>query len=215
MAVSDQLTFMVVTYNKDFDMLDRLVGSIVEHFSTTYPLLVILNDSAEYLEELDSILKKYPLTYSIRHDFEELHRPIEPDCHFGTRGTDDGWIVQQMLTLLAARAVETTYYLHLCSKDMFVDKFELEDIVVQGKTRVLQETFNHTQKWMFETFYQNSCKLFDLDPAQHRNQYIRCETPMLVKTQRVREMLDSVESMGYHIIDVIGIDEERKQCQKS
>lgn len=202
--MNDQLTFLVVTFNKDFDMLHNLLSSIVTYFSNNYRLLVVLNDDKKHYDELKSILDQYPLSYRIDHDYEEVTRPVKENSYFGVRDTN-GWATQQMLTLLAARRIDTPYYLHLCSKDEFLGPFELSDIINNDKTKAQVEVLEDIGfRDQFEVYYENACKIFNISPDANRNQLIRSITPQVNNTSSIRQFLDELEQQDIDIADMIG-----------
>jgi len=207
--INSQLSFLLVTYHKDFDMLDGLLTSIVKNFSNQYRLLVILNDDKQHIFELQAILDQYPLVYEIKCNIQEvIHKKITHE-YFGIRNTDSGWVTQQMLTLLASKIIETPYYLHICSKDRFIKPFSLSDIISNGKVRVLQEDWEFIEDSILQTFrrfYKNSCNFFKLDSNTNKDKIIKSITPVVNNTASIKKMLDEISNMGYEIADLIGID---------
>ena len=209
MEVNSQLSFLLVTYHKDFDMLDGLLSSIVKNFSNQYRLLVILNDDEQHIFELRAILDQYPLIYKIKSNIQEVIHKKTTHEYFGIRNTNSGWVTQQMLTLLASKIIETPYYLHICSKDRFIRAFKLSDIISNGKVRVQQEDWGFIDdniSQAFERFYKNSCNFFKLDFDTNKDKIIKSITPVVNNTANIKKMLDEISNMGYEIADLIGID---------
>ena len=216
MAVNNQLTLLLVTYHDDFDMLDGLFTSIVNHSLNEYKLLIVLNDSTDYLNELKSIINEFQIDYEIVEKFSELeHTPVF-HSNFGVRQTDIGWITQQMITLLAAKIIKTPYYLHVCSKDIFAKSFKLSDIISTNKVKVQQEEWYFIRPDvdnLFNNYFKNVCKLFKLDQSLARDKMIKCMTPVVNNTEYINRMLDDIRAMGLELADIIGIDKSSSNTQ--
>lgn len=207
MAVSNLLSFFVVTYSKDFDMLDLLLASIAKHFDQQYKTLIILNDDIDHMAELESIVAKHGIPNKIVHDYPQPQPNDQIHEYFGIRRTDDGWSTQQMLTLRAATYIDTDYYLHLCSKDVFLAPFNTANIFHQGKIKVCREDWYDIQPdvtSVFIEYFENSCRLFGIDCEYAKNKMIKCVTPVLNQTSSIRELLNHLNTMNIELEDVIG-----------
>jgi hypothetical protein len=218
MAVTDQLSFLTVTYERDFDLLERLLQSIKLFFDTTYKHYIVLNDSIDHLAELEEIVGKFPMQTKIilREKFQDFQLPLVENCQFGYRFTapDNGWLTQTMLTMLSAEEIETPFYLHLCSKDIFKSAFDISSIINDGKTVVWNENFDHgVNTNQFIEFAVNACNFFNLDFNQYKHLLIRPATPVVVNTQQMKNMLIDLKSQNVSVIDLIGLNESWRPSQ--
>jgi hypothetical protein len=206
--VSNQLSLFTTTYERDFDLLERLLISIEKYLQTEYQHYIILNDDIAAMSELTSILDKFSNNFIVIHhdEFKEMHVPKVENCKFGTRTHHEGWFRQIILTLLVATKITTPYYLHLCSKDSFSNKFNIDNLIQGDKFLAQREQF--TQQCPvdinFNEYFINAYKLFDLDPEDYRKKTIRPSTPAILKTQQVNDLLVYLTNNNLHIIDVIG-----------
>lgn len=206
--MNETLSLFTTTYERDFDLLERLLTSIEQHLQTEYRHYIILNDDISFMPELTSILDKFPNNFIVIHheEFNELHVPEVENCKFGSRTHHEGWFRQIILTLLAATKITTPYYLHLCSKDSFVDKFIIDNLIQENKFLAQRENFTYhsTVDKEFDEYFINAYKLFNIDPEQYRGKTIRPSTPAILKTQQVNDMLSYLNNIDLHLIDVIG-----------
>jgi hypothetical protein len=209
---TNKLSFLTVTYERDFDLLERLLKSIVKHCGTEYIHYIILNDDIIHLPELTSILAKFPNNFIVKHylEFPEMHMPLVENCNFGDR-CESGWSKQIMLTLIASAIVESQYFLHLCSKDVVFNPIDVNKIIRDDKMVAIREYDNIDKAHfaeLFDEFFVNAYKLFELDPEQYRKLAIRPVTPAIIKTKQIQDMLHYLNERNLYIIDIIGINAE-------
>lgn len=210
MEIKKNISLFTTTYYNDFDLLDRLLESIVKYVGTNYRHYIVLNDDISHLTELNNILSKYPCETKVIHwaEFEEFSKPVVENCKFGPR-TLEGWVTQIMITLLAAEKIETEYYLHLCSKDYFTDLVNIENMINNHKTLVPLEIFIPSDvSEQFYEFFENACKIFDMDPDEVKSNLIAPQTPVMNNTILIKQLLQCMNQIGHNIIDVIGVNEE-------
>lgn len=199
---------MTVTYERDFDLLERLLVSIEHHLQTEYQHYIILNDDVSFMPELNNILARFSNKFVVIHyeEFKEMHVPEIVNCRFGARTHHGGWFRQIILTLLAATKITTPYYLHLCSKDSFVDRFNINDVIQGNKFLANIENFKYSEPHdaEFNNYFLNAYKLFGLDPEQYRQTTIGPRTPAILNTQQVQDMITDLTENNLHLIDLIG-----------
>jgi hypothetical protein len=206
--MNEKLSLFTTTYERDFDLLERLLISIEKYHHTEYKHYIILNDDIKFMPELISILDKFSNKFIVIHyeEFQEMHVPEVENCKFGNRTHHGGWFRQIVLTLLAATKITTPYYLHLCSKDQFINKFNIDNLIQENKFLAQKEEFSQQcpVDIDFNVYFANAYKLFDLDPEQYREKTIRPSTPAILNTQQVNDMLTYLNNNSLHLIDVIG-----------
>lgn len=206
MTINKQLSFLTVTYEHDFDALERLLVSTEKYFQNEYMHYIILNDDISHLPELNSILAKFSNKFVVVHrdEFPELFVPVVENCKFGTR-SNTGWYDQIFLTMLSSKIIETTYYLHLCSKDQFFRAFDIHNIIRGDKFLAQREYHDHgDHKEQFIQFAINACTLFDLNFEQCKEYMIMPITPGILKTQHIKDILTYLADNNLYLIDVIG-----------
>ena len=199
---------MTVTYERDFDLLERLLVSIEKFHQTEYQHYIILNDDIAFMPELNSILAKFSNKFIVIHyeEFKEMQAPEVENCKFGKRTHHGGWFRQIILTLLAATKIATPYYLHICSKDRFIGKFNIDNLIQGDKflAQLENTTYHSSCNAEFDEYFINAYKLFDLDPKQYKEKTIRPSTPAIIKTQQVHDMILDLTNSNLHLIDIIG-----------
>lgn len=211
MEINNQLSFLTVTYERDFDLLERLLNSIKLHVGTTYKHYIVLNDSIDHLAELEEIIRKFPMQIEIilRDQFQDFQLPLLENSPFGHRftQTDEGWATQIMLTMLSAIEIKTPFYLHLCSKDVFGGPFDINNVIKDGKTVVWNENFNHGGNTnQFIDYAINACKFLNLNFEQNKQFFIRPSTPGALNTQQMKNILDYLKEQNISVVDLIGFN---------
>ena len=211
--MNNTLSLFTTTYERDFDLLERLLNSILKHCGTEYTHYIILNDDIIHLSELTSILAKFPNNFIVKHylEFLEMHAPLVENSNFGDRWCD-GWTRQIMLTLIAATVIKSTFYLHLCSKDLVVGSLNINKFIQHNKF-VANQSYINTEEFIeielfefFNEFFVNAYKLFELDPEKYRNSTISPITPAIIKTEHIQDMLQYLSDRNLYIIDIIGMN---------
>ncbi len=175
-----ELTICIVTYEKDFDLLDRLISSLCLYWETSnLTILIILNDNKETEIELENILNKYLYT-------DIKIETIWANNIFDLKQYD--WFSQQTIKLLIADYIRTSWFMILDSKNYF--KFSKEKIKIS-------DFFSNEGKaygsWGLSTFYfkdayESAYKLWNLDPPIKENT-LNEFTPILLKTDMMKELI--------------------------
>jgi hypothetical protein len=193
-------------------MLPGLFDSIAKNFKYIFKIYIVLNDDEKYLRELQDIIFSYDLECQIIVGLPELiHKNHLHPC-YGYRHTDNGWVTQQIATLISSRLIDTTYFVHICSKDRFVREFGYTKIIVNNKCRVLRED------WMFvddpvkiKTFEQwgrNACVFWQIDFDLAKDKMIKNLTPIVNNTKLMQMMVNEIYDQGHDLADLIGFNHD-------
>jgi hypothetical protein len=218
MTTNNQLSFLTVTYERDFDLLDRLLASIEDYLKTEYLHYIVLNDDPKHLPELEKILEKYPMQFEVvlREQFADFSLPLVEDCYYGYRHTNptDGWSTQIMITVLVSSLIKTPYYLHLCSKDVIIEPLDTGKLILNKKTMAFRENFNHGANTdQFIEFAVNACKFFNLNFEECKQSFIRPATPAVINTQYMKNVLEHLAKKNTSVVDLIGLNQNWKPSQ--
>jgi len=211
--MNETLSLFTTTYERDFDLLERLLTSIEKHLQTEYTHYIVLNDDSKHLLELEKILEKFPMKFRVvlREQFADFSLPLVENCYYGYRhvNPDDGWSSQIMITLLVANIIKTPYYLHLCSKDVINDTLDIKKIILNGKNVALRENFDHGENTdRFIEFAINACKFFNLNFEDCRHSFIRPATPAVINTQHMKNLLEYLDKRNISVVDLIGLNKD-------
>jgi|688.fasta_scaffold10239_9 hypothetical protein len=207
---NSQVTGLTVTCKQDFYLIPRLLESIEKYSVTKFYHYIILNDDINYLERLQKIVSYYPLV-KIYH-WEEIPRMVAPlriDNRFGPRHNYDGWVSQIMLTLACANLIPTDYYLHLCSKDYFIESYDILAMIKDNRAMSRFDKFKNNVpdfdddvSYLF--YWINAYKFFDLNPWDYIDRTLRPETPAILITKLVNDMLEYLDKTDVSILDLVG-----------
>lgn len=220
--MNESLSLFTTTYERDFDLLARLLTSIEEHLGTEYLHYIVLNDDPKHLPELEKILEKYPMQFEVilREQFADFSLPLVENSPYGYRFTSpsDGWSTQIMITVLVSSLIKTPYYLHLCSKDVINKSLDIDKIILNKKTIAFRENFDHgVNTDQFIEFAVNACKFFNLNFEECKQSFIRPATPAVVNTQYMKNVLAYIAEQNTSVVDLIGLNQDLtrvwKPCQ--
>jgi len=221
MYSKNKISIVVVTYHNDFILLNRLLRSIQQHWKITdiEEIVIILNDPTKYLEQLNKIVKK-SLKKQFSYKIETIHS-IAPDLvpHYN-------WNSQQTLKCLSCDLVNTDWYIIHDSKDYYIDNVEMSDIFDEnGKATVHLDHTRHPSDsrippvpgstWPpgpFSMALENSFKIFDIDPSDHKAIHFPTTTPFIVKTQIMRNMVEDTKRMTKHFFNFLFAMQLDGQC---
>jgi hypothetical protein len=218
MEMNERLSLFTTTYERDFDLLDRLLSSIEEYLGTEYLHYIVLNDDTKHLPELEKILQKYPMQFEVilRDQFADFSLPLLDNCYYGYRhiGPADGWSSQIMITVLVSSLIKTPYYLHLCSKDIIIEPLDIDKLILNNKIMAFKENFDHgVNTDQFIEFAVNACRFFNLTFEECRQSFIKPATPAVVNTQYMKNVLAYIAERNTSVVDLIGLNQPWKPCQ--
>lgn len=182
--IPSEITIGIVTYEKDFDLLDRLLLSIINNWDLQQiEILIVLNDIKEKEEELKKIVEKYN---------EIKTRIIYASDIINFEKYD--WYSQQVLKLFIPKYIRTPWYLLLDSKNYFKSlnkKIKISDFFNQnGKAYGTWGTTDDV--FFFKNSYKLAYKLWNLDPptaGQALNEF----TPLFFYTKLMEELIEELE----------------------
>lgn len=118
----DVIEILIITYHKEFDMLNNLLSSMDVYLQDRdVRVRIILQGEGE--QELLKLLNKFNLNFKLENQNKYLK--IE-DC-------SNGWQIQQFLKLSAARYSDKKYTLVLDCKHIFLKNFSVKEFFSEGK----------------------------------------------------------------------------------
>jgi hypothetical protein len=181
------ISFLTVTFEPDFLVLERQLKSFDQYMSPGYTYNIILQDDISKLPILKNIVSKYKkFSYNVIH-FSELG--------LDEQVLDSGWHNQQLLKLIAAKIIDTKYYVSFDSKNYVTRPWDpLVDIMEDGyasNTRAAS-----TGDGEFEKYYVNAYTMVGLDPEKYRDQTTTSGTPYVMETTVVLSLLDYLKEQG-------------------
>lgn len=184
--VPTNLTLCVVTYEKDFDLLERLIRSVYLFWDTQHiKFLIILNDDRETEEELINITKKYSIL-GIKIEVIWAGNIIKIEQY--------NWHTQQLMKILIAKYVKTSWFMLLDSKNYFEPN---------NKKHKISDFFSPTGKaygtwgtnpdfFFFKNQYEIAYKLWNLELSE--NERVLNEfTPLFLYTKIMAELVIELE----------------------
>lgn len=174
------ISLLTVTFARDFELLKRQLKSFDLFLDQKYPHVIILNDDSEWPGS--------------------VHKSQVPGFRQSQWG---GWIDQQTLKLLAANVITTDYYMVFDSKNYLHDTFspnKLPNVAVHENTGKWEGQFNHYLKCSYEVFGLN-CK-------DYSNEIMCANTPFVMNTQVVKDMIEYLETNNIDLIDLLGQGKE-------
>lgn len=202
MSRPDKITIVIVTFNKDFFLLVKLINSIYKNWSRKQldSIKIILNDSIRYKDEFDKIvssLRNNKFTIDVFYMYE-----LEP------RITYFDWHSQQMAKCLISKYIKTDWYLIHDCKDYYISSVSIEDCfdefgkatmpIDQARYNSVEAVPYPTSHWGFGPFnlaYQHCCGLWGLDSRDHKQKHLPFLTPFFVKTENMSDMIDQIKDM--------------------
>ena len=194
----NRISFLTVVYNKDFDQLDQQLCTAEEFLLSPHTFYIILCDELQYIDELQSIVNKYPA-----HPCKIIHY-LDLNGFTAPTTRTNGWSLQQALKLLVATHIETEYYAVLDAKNKFIELFD-EDIFFKGEqARYTLDNFTSSTEW-FQIMWKNSFALFGLNSADYVDQKILATPPYLMNTNIVCAMLEYFDTNAISITDNVGV----------
>lgn len=202
MSRPDKITIAIVTFNKDFHLLVKLINSIYRNWSRKQidSIKIILNDPVIFKGEFDKIvssLRNNKFTIDVFYMYE-----LEP------RTPCFDWHSQQMAKCLISKYITTDWYLIHDCKDYYISPVSIEDCFDEFGKAVMpinQARYNSAEvvpypgsHWgfgPFNTAYQNCCGLYGLDHRDHKQKHLPTGTPFFVKTEHMSDMIDQIKDM--------------------
>lgn len=200
----DKITIAVVTFHKDFLLLDRFLKSVIKFWNLSQidSIKIILNDEVTHLPTLEKIVQKISDNVKI-----DLICPKDSNYVkvFGdTSKIVFDWHSQQLYKCLISDIINTEWYiLHDC-KDYYVSPVDIQDCFTstgQAYMRINQhrEGFNgamlptsHQGCGPFSLAFETSYSLFGLDSRNYILSRFSFITPFFVKTQYMRDMVSDL-----------------------
>jgi len=185
------LSFVTVTFWRDFDLLERLLSTMGQFIKDSYIHYIILNDRDEYLPELEKIIDchthhqyKIILLSQLSKQYPTL---VNSKVHLG-------WWTQQVLKLAISKEIKTEFYCILDSKDFVISLLNpIRDLVIDNKPIALFENaHNILPSSEFYTYRQCSYQVFKLEDTT--DYCMRSHTPFIMKTAHVIDMLEYLSS---------------------
>lgn len=221
MYIKNKTSIVVVTYHNDFALLDRFLRSVHRYWKVDdlHEVIIILNDSPTYFQELKKIVKK-SLTRQVPYKIDTI-QSLAPDIvpHYN-------WNSQQTLKCLSYKLVDTEWYIIHDSKDYYIESVQMSDIFDHnGKATIhLDHTRYPSDKrvppipgstWPpgpFSMALENSFKMFDIDPSDHKAIHFPTTTPFIVKTEIMKNMVEETKGMTKHFFNFLFAMQLDGQC---
>ncbi len=98
-----------------------------------------------------------------------------------------GWVMQQFLKLMAARRIDSPFYLSIDSDHLLTRRTTPADLVGDGRSRVTPEPVAHHARW-----WAGSAQILGVEPVRDTAITISC---VAMATAIVRGLLDHLESV--------------------
>lgn len=173
-------SIVIVTYNKDFESLRICLSSINRHlFNKTIPIVIVLNDSIDYVEDLTAVVNSFELNISILH-----YTQVAP------WGTELNWWSQQYFKLTIADKINTSWYLIIDSDDIIINDFDTDQLFFNNRAKCLTEDYkfilNSTNPELKEQL-QRAYDIFNI--TQLPTFTMGNLTPFMLNTQVVKRLI--------------------------
>jgi len=179
---------VVVTYVGDLVNLEVLLHSVSRFgghaFARVHVIAQAERDAAQLVPTIRSISAGSACPVTV----------IPQDTLAPGLVSDDGWVVQQILKLMAARLVETPYYLLLDSKNHFVNPITVSDFFRDGRPTVFIADHSARSDAVMQDYFRSTFLYFALDPDEHLRHSARPITPFPIRTDVARALLSDIEA---------------------
>ena len=169
-----KITFCIVTYKKDFNLLKRLIRSIEQNWdhSCIAEILVIVNDTATL----------------------NISTPLNLKVIYSTIPVYD-WYSQQVIKLNLARHVNTEYFIIHDSKDYYTDGDKIDlSYFFNDKKQSIGSWFATPNYTHFINEFNNAYKLWGLDFISVKGK-LNEHTPIIYKTSVLLELLEELKDI--------------------
>ena len=200
MSRPDKLTIVIITFNKDFKLLLKLLDSIYEFWNSeaVESIKIVFNDEVRYKFYFDKIVDKFK---NKKIKIEKYYMfEMEP------RLREFDWHSQQMAKCLISKYITTDWYIINDCKDYYISPISLDDCFDEEGRAIMhldharynnaEEIPYPTSHWGFGPFnlaYQSCCDLWGLDPRDYKQFHLPYLTPFFVKTKNMSDMIDELK----------------------
>lgn len=189
------MDIVIIVFERDLPMLEVQSRSIAKFCKLDVDRILIVNnysherfrnDLYDYMEMLDYGPFNHKIEIVDRmaiSDFEitdPLRRKIAP-----------GYMLQMIYKLLIARHVTTPEYMILDAKTFFVRDITDDDVYHNGKLRTSLANAWEPDFW-YPAFI-TALDEFDVNTEENRQSWVLNQTPYLIHTHIVRELLDHID----------------------
>ena len=218
-----EITFLIITYYLDFDLLKRQLDSTTQYLNdyTAYPYVIVLNDDVKYLPELEAILNLYPeRKFTVLHKnnysnkYVDLLWSMERNTSssaiksIGSDGVFEsykayGWYTQQILKLVAPLEIDSEYTVIFDSKCKLREPFDIRsiinnDVVNMNRLNVYWANDDEILKRIW-----SACNLLDVSETNVIENTTSFGTPYPIKTKYAREIINYLENKNINVNDTI------------
>ena len=190
----EKLTFVCVVYRNDYDLVMRLMSSLGEFFKLDEieELVLILNEPYNYVSNFQAFLAGIPnFGYKVTTYWSNELWP-EQDSY--------DWYSQQMLKILAAEKVNTSWYVIHDAKDYYIGHTDITHYFdQQGASYGCVNTYDPHKfgsgPGIFNDEYTRAYEIWGLDFRNHKSSFmLKYTTPFPVKTELIRDMIEDLKS---------------------
>lgn len=201
MSRPTKITLVIITFHKDFLLLKTLLNSIYTYWNPSEidSIKIVLNDNPIYFDEFDKIIQEMTVpNFRIETSFAHELEPMT---------TYWNWTSQQLLKCVIAEKITTDWYLINDCKDAYTMPVCLEDCFNEhgqatmhlDHMRYPSESANSRPNthWGFGPYrmsFENSCKIFGVDPINCNGWRLPFITPFFIKTLRMQEMVSELRT---------------------
>lgn len=212
MSRPTKITIAIITFHKDFMLLENLLSSIYKNWNPEEidSIKLVLNDKKRYYTEFSALVEKnthpnFKIDILYIDDlFPDLPEYVSLD-----------WHSQQLFKCLVSNHISTDWYIIHDCKDFYTAPVELSfcfDEIGRATMHLDHTRYNHRYNhsstsdnlsdghwahWGFGPFvaaYHVGCEIFGVDPSDYKNFHLPFVTPFFVKTQLMKEMLAELKS---------------------
>lgn len=201
----NKITIVVVTFHKDFLLLDRFLTSVCKFWNLSQldSIKIVLNDEVTYLPNLEKILEKF-LLHNIKIDIICPKDSNYVKVFGDTSKIVYDWHSQQLYKCLVADIINTDWYIIHDCKDYYISPVDITDCFTStGKAYMhinhQREGFNgamlptsHHGFGPFSLAFGCSYSLFGLNDRDYLLTRFAFVTPFFVKTQYMRDMISDL-----------------------
>lgn len=175
-----KITFCIVTYQQDFNLLKRLINSIERNwdYSCIEEILIVVNDTA--ILDINSSLNLRIIYTST---------PVY------------NWYSQQVIKLNLAKYVKTNYFIIHDSKDYYTDGDKIDlSYFFNDKEQSIGSWFTAPNYTHFITAFKNAYNLWGLDFNSVKGK-LNEHTPIICKKDVFLELIDELKDID--LLDTI------------
>lgn len=182
------IELVAIVWRKDLPNLEMLIRSTARFANEAFSRVIIVAQASKDDVDLTTRVRSIAAATGCASLVVAQRSIVAED------ESADGWVMQQILKIAAARIVGAPYYLLLDCKNHFINTFRPSDFFHNGKPKtVLADNSHHEGDFMGQSL-RSAFEFFGLDPNVHLHRSVRPVTPFLVDTGIARDLMSYVET---------------------